>query len=223
MACCNHRVRRLLLGAVAVLVTTGALLTTARTPAPVPMAADQVVWWDQLRQERLIGLLAAIRALQAPPDDPLAPRFDTPDPVPSDPRALGFVWPVRSLVDLTSAFGWRIDPVGGRHQFHHGIDVRCAQGELVRAVTDGTVASSGAGDRVYGSTVTLEHDYRVRSFYAHLSSVGVSEGDHVRAGRVVGRCGATGRATGPHLHLEILFGEVALDPLAFLVPTPSED
>lgn len=209
--------RRWILGAGAVLVMTGAVLGSARTAAQPIAAADEVIWWDELRQEQLISLIATISALQAPPVDPLDPMFEVPDPVPSEPGDLGYVWPVRSLADVTSAFGWRLDPVGGGAQFHHGLDVRCATGEPVRAVTGGIVGEVSS-TATYGPSIVVRHEYRVSSFYGHLSAVAVATGQQVRSGQVIGRCGSAGRATGAHLHLEVRFSGEPLDPLPFLAP-----
>lgn len=105
--------------------------------------------------------------------------------------------------DVTSAFGWRRDPLTGEARFHRGIDVRAAYGQDVAVPAAGQVRFSGTqGD--YGTTVLVEHADGTRTRYAHLSVALVQAGDVVRAGDVIGRAGSTGRATGPHVHVEVL-------------------
>jgi murein DD-endopeptidase MepM/ murein hydrolase activator NlpD len=119
---------------------------------------------------------------------------------------------------ITSGFGWRRDPMTGETRFHKGIDLRAAYGQDVVAAADGRVASSGE-EGSYGTSVVLEHADGTRTRYAHLSVALVHEGDTVRAGQALGRAGSSGRATGPHLHFEVLDRDGApLDPLD---PRPS--
>ena len=72
-----------------------------------------------------------------------------------------------------------------------------------------------------GTSFTLAHGHEVRTFYAHLSTVEVTVGEWVAGGTVLGRVGATGDATGPHLHFEIRIGNAAIDPLRALVRLPA--
>jgi murein DD-endopeptidase MepM/ murein hydrolase activator NlpD len=104
---------------------------------------------------------------------------------------------------VTSGFGWRRDPFTGEARFHKGVDLRAAYGQDVAATAGGKVVFSGnQGD--YGTTVVIEHDNGTRSRYAHLSLALVAAGDAVEAGQLVGQAGQSGRATGPHLHLEVV-------------------
>jgi murein DD-endopeptidase MepM/ murein hydrolase activator NlpD len=104
---------------------------------------------------------------------------------------------------VTSAFGWRADPLTGAVRFHSGVDLRAAYGEAVQAADAGRVVFSGdQGD--YGTTVVLEHADASRTRYAHLSAAIAALGDVVEAGQLIGRAGRSGRATGAHLHFEVL-------------------
>jgi murein DD-endopeptidase MepM/ murein hydrolase activator NlpD len=103
---------------------------------------------------------------------------------------------------VTSGFGWRRDPFTGETRFHRGVDLRAAYGEDVAAAAGGRVAFAGAQGS-YGNTVVVEHANGTRTRFAHLSVALVQEGDTVEPGQVVGRAGSSGRATGPHLHLEV--------------------
>ncbi|MGH9308268.1 MAG: peptidoglycan DD-metalloendopeptidase family protein [Vicinamibacterales bacterium] len=104
---------------------------------------------------------------------------------------------------ITSSFGWRQDPFTGKARFHRGIDVRAAYGQDVQAAGGGRVVFSGT-QRGYGNTVLVEHANGVQTRYAHLSATIVQTGDVVEVGQVVGRAGRSGRATGTHLHFEVL-------------------
>jgi len=104
---------------------------------------------------------------------------------------------------VTSAFGWRRDPVNGAAAFHRGIDIRAVYGQDVQAAGAGRVVSAGR-EGGYGETVVIEHAGGIRTRYAHLSAAVVTPGQEVAAGEVVGRAGRSGRATGTHLHFEVI-------------------
>jgi murein DD-endopeptidase MepM/ murein hydrolase activator NlpD len=105
--------------------------------------------------------------------------------------------------EVTSAFGWRRDPFTNRLKFHQGVDLRAAYGQEVQAAGAGKVVFSGEQGG-YGTSVVIEHDDGTRTRYAHLSAVTVEKGDEVSAGETVGRAGRSGRATGTHLHFEVI-------------------
>jgi murein DD-endopeptidase MepM/ murein hydrolase activator NlpD len=111
----------------------------------------------------------------------------------------------------TSGFGWRTDPFHGAQRFHAGIDLAGAYGQPVPSAGAGKVASVGE-QGAYGLTVVVEHPDGVQTRYAHLSSAAVGVGEEVAAGDIVGRVGQSGRATGPHLHFEVLVGGRRVDP-----------
>lgn len=112
---------------------------------------------------------------------------------------------------VTSAYGWRRDPFTGQTRFHRGIDLAMAYGREVQAAADGRVVFAGdAGG--YGNMVVIEHPSGQQTRYAHLSAATVQAGDTIQAGQVVGRVGQSGRATGPHLHFEVVAEGRALDP-----------
>jgi murein DD-endopeptidase MepM/ murein hydrolase activator NlpD len=119
------------------------------------------------------------------------------------------------LDGVTSAFGWRRDPINGATKFHKGVDLRAAYGEEVRAAADGKIEFAGIQGG-YGQTVVVEHANGVRTRYAHLSATDVREGDTVAAGQPIGRAGKSGRATGTHLHFEVTAHGRAIDPQAWL-------
>ena len=125
----------------------------------------------------------------------------TPDVAPLDgtsPSSLGI-----PTGKVTSGFGWRSDPFHGAAKFHRGIDIRAAYGQDVPTAAPGRVVSAGT-EGGYGQTVVIEHAGGVRTRYAHLSTTLVAPGEEVRDGQVVGRAGHSGRATGTHLHFEVM-------------------
>jgi murein DD-endopeptidase MepM/ murein hydrolase activator NlpD len=113
---------------------------------------------------------------------------------------------------VSSAYGVRKDPIDGDTRMHKGIDIPLAQGVDIRSVKSGTVIESDTRNG-YGNTIVIDHGNGVTTRYAHLSAREVSVGDRVTAGQSLGRAGQTGRATGPHLHLEVRKDGVAIDPL----------
>lgn len=120
--------------------------------------------------------------------------------------------PLKRL-EITSPFGYRIHPVTGIYTFHNGADLR-AQHDTVYAVADGMVVRAAYDDNL-GIFIRLDHGLW-QSSYGHLSQVFVRREDEVNAGDAIGVTGATGRATGEHLHFSICSGNHYTDPLEFL-------
>lgn len=130
-------------------------------------------------------------------------------------RKLPIGSPLLGSPDVTSPFGPRLDPFLGRPAMHTGLDLREDYGTDVRATADGTVVSAGPAGG-YGNMVEIDHGHGLTTRYAHLESVLVEAGRKVTKGDVVGQVGATGRATGPHLHYETRIDGEAVDPTRFL-------
>ena len=112
---------------------------------------------------------------------------------------------------VSSAYGWRADPLNGQTRFHKGTDIALAYGHEVQAAASGRVAFAGEQPG-YGLTVVIDHGAGLETRYAHLSGYSVRVGDAVGSGQVVARSGNSGRSTGPHLHFEVLQGGRAIDP-----------
>lgn len=119
----------------------------------------------------------------------------------------GFAWPIRG--QITSPYGPRW---GG---FHTGIDIDCRTGDPIGASKAGRVISSGWGGG-YGYMVIIDHGNGVTTLYAHMSRLYVGEGTSVSQLRAVGACGATGNATGDHLHFEVRVNGQHQNPMNFL-------
>ena len=112
---------------------------------------------------------------------------------------------------VTSAFGWRSDPMTGQAKFHAGRDIRMAYGQDVHSAAAGTVTFAGERSG-YGTTVEVDHGGGLVTRYAHLSAPAVSVGQAVASGQVIASSGNSGRSTGPHLHFEVLDHGQAVDP-----------
>jgi len=121
---------------------------------------------------------------------------------------IGLIWPLHGR--KTSDFGPRGKSV------HQGIDLAAPKGTPVLASASGRVAYSGNGMKGYGKVVVLKHANDLSTVYAHNSSLEVVMGDIVEQGQVIAKVGATGRASGPHLHFEIRRRGVPENPRQFL-------
>jgi hypothetical protein len=127
----------------------------------------------------------------------------------SAPRCpIGLRRPVRSPI------GDRFGPRGNR--FHAGVDFPAPYGRTVRAAAAGRVVHAGWDSGGYGFLVTVRHTNGVRTMYAHLSRIHVHRNQWVSAGTRVGEVGASGEATGPHLHFEVRVRGAAVNPLPAL-------
>jgi murein DD-endopeptidase MepM/ murein hydrolase activator NlpD len=123
------------------------------------------------------------------------------------------IWPAHGW--LTGTFGGRSDPFTHEPGFHEGLDISTEKGQPVFATADGTVeTASYTGD--YGNLVIIRHGFGLSTRYGHLSKFNVKVGDAVRRGDVIGYVGATGRATGTHVHYEILANGRPINPLQIL-------
>jgi peptidoglycan hydrolase-like protein with peptidoglycan-binding domain len=121
--------------------------------------------------------------------------------------------PMKLLAPVAGAYGDLYGPRGNR--FHAGIDIPASKGTPVGAAAAGRVVFAAVGEG-FGKLVVLEHAHGVRTRYAHLSRITVRVGQYVKASATVGLVGATGEATGPHLHFEVLVRGANVDPLSAL-------
>jgi murein DD-endopeptidase MepM/ murein hydrolase activator NlpD len=123
--------------------------------------------------------------------------------------------PIPLSSPMPGPYGNLFGPRGNR--FHSGIDFPAQRGAPVDAAASGQVIFAGWAAGGWGKLVTLAHASGVRTMYAHLSRVAVRVGQRVVAGQRVGRVGASGHASGPHLHFEVRLGGAAVDPLGGLL------
>ena len=145
-----------------------------------------------------------------PPAVEVAPDPRSPS---AEPTAVGFgpfvlQYPVPGH-GITSGFG---ENRGG--DLHNGIDIGAPAGTPILSAADGVVELAGWLDAGAGNGVILRHDggWQTRYFHMITDELPVAVGDRVAAGQVIGHVGSTGRSTGPHLHFEIVFGPVRMDP-----------
>ncbi len=111
-------------------------------------------------------------------------------------------------------FGMRRDPFTGNRSFHPGLDLSAPVGSKVIATADGVVRFAGR-QLNYGKLVKIEHRFGLTTRYGHLKESAVKRGQVIRKGDVIGYVGATGRATGPHVHYEVRLNGRSLNPLRF--------
>jgi len=121
---------------------------------------------------------------------------------------------------ISSGFGMRMHPILGYSTLHRGVDFAAAAGSPVQAAGDGVVVAAGPFGS-YGNYVRIRHDSSYSTAYAHLQRLarGVHVNSRVHQGEIIGYVGATGRATGPHLHYEVLKNDVQLNPRGLRLPS----
>ena len=134
-------------------------------------------------------------------------------------RAKAFLRSPVEFSRVSSGFGGRFHPIFKNWRAHTGVDFAAPTGTRVIATSDGTIVAAGSRGG-YGNAVEVRHGGSVTTIYAHLSGFakGVRAGLRVRQGEPIGYVGATGYATGPHLHYEFKIGGMHQDPLRVALP-----
>ncbi len=125
-----------------------------------------------------------------------------------------YLWPSASSYYVTSTFGMRLHPILGYTRMHYGIDIGASYGTKIYA-SDGGIVITSEESYSYGNYVMIAHGNGRYTLYAHMSQRLVSVDDVVSQGDVIGYVGATGYATGPHIHFEIYENDERVDPLQF--------
>ena len=116
------------------------------------------------------------------------------------------------LIMISSHFGVRSDPFYFFEQVHSGLDFVAPAGKNVYATGNGTVTFVQYSRTGYGNEIVIDHKFGFGSRYGHLDTVLVKEGEAIKRGQVIGTVGQTGRATGPHLHYEVLYENKPVNP-----------
>ncbi|SFP20954.1 M23 family metallopeptidase [Hydrogenimonas thermophila] len=118
---------------------------------------------------------------------------------------------------ITGKYGNRIHPILKKKEFHQGIDLRAPLKTPVRAPADGIVEFAGPHKRSgFGVLLILDHAYGFKTLYGHLYKCKVKTGDFVKKGDIIAYTGNSGLSNGPHLHYEIRYLQISLNPLKFI-------
>ena len=120
-------------------------------------------------------------------------------------------WPMAGGGWVSSRFGYRTDPFTGRKAFHEGVDIAARRGSEVRAMAAGVVTFAGRKPG-YGLVIEVNHGNGYQTRYAHAQELIAKDGDRLEKGDPVALVGRTGRATGTHVHIEVLKNGKAVNP-----------
>jgi len=214
---------------------------TGGTAGENALYAAQAAWLSGFGRQEGTGTLGlkidpqatpAVAATPAPQPEATPEPTPTPEPAVEHVDYAGPALPDNTSMDkyrldvgetvspvmgvLTSPFGWREHPVDGEEKFHNGVDLAVNTGTQVKAFADGVVDYIGDDPDQYGLYLQISHANGVKSFYAHCSQLLVSQGQTVKAGDTVALSGDTGNTTGPHLHLELRFNGVRINPIYYI-------
>ena len=127
------------------------------------------------------------------------------------------LWPLKDVRGwITTPFGPAIHPFTGQWYLHKGIDIAQAMGTPIVATANGKVSKIDYEPLGYGHYIDLKHNYGFSTRYGHLSRSYVTKGQDVVRGQIIAAMGASGLATGPHLHYEVRIGTEVVDPTKYL-------
>lgn len=138
-----------------------------------------------------------------------------PEGVSMEQAVLGFSYTAPLNGTVSSPFGYRDHPTAGAERFHYGVDLAAEEGTEIACFAKGTVKAVGESSS-YGKYLIVTHAGGTETLYAHCSAVTVSSGQAVDRGETIAKVGATGMATGPHLHFELQQEGVYLNPIYYV-------
>ncbi|MCI7140597.1 M23 family metallopeptidase [Alistipes sp.] len=130
----------------------------------------------------------------------------------------------KQLTLLTASYGMRIHPFYKTLQSHQGVDYTIPEGSRVFATADGVVRDVATRNSTHGLTVVIDHGNGYETSYSHLSKTNVRRGQSVRRGDIIALSGDTGLSLAPHLHYEVRYNGMRVDPIHyfFMELSPSE-
>jgi len=202
-----------------------------------PSAVLTVRWPDGRSEARTLSVAPRLYEVQRV--DGLPPKTVTPDPATleriradadevrrvrrrdsdEDGFAGRLIWPARG--PLSGVYGSQRILNGEPRAPHLGVDIAAPAGTPVLAAAGGTVTLARSLV-LTGNTAIIDHGHGLSTTYAHMAELAVKEGQHVARGQEIGTVGATGRATGPHLHWGLEWFETRLDPMLAAGPMPQQ-
>jgi murein DD-endopeptidase MepM/ murein hydrolase activator NlpD len=121
----------------------------------------------------------------------------------------------KDLTRTASGWGFRIHPIYKILKFHYGMDFTAPTGTEIYATGDGRIITVEWSRRGYGNQIIIDHGYRYKTMYAHLSDFNVRLGQEVKRGDVIGYVGNTGLSTAPHLHYEVYMNNKKVNPINY--------
>ena len=122
--------------------------------------------------------------------------------------------PIKIITKVTSSYSERINPISKLKEFHYGIDYAAKAGTPVYATGDGVIEEAKIKGG-FGKTVKIDHENSYKSLYGHLSKILVKQGEAIKRGDTLGFVGSSGYSTGNHLHYEIYYGYIPVNPIIF--------
>ncbi|WDS38044.1 M23 family metallopeptidase [Pseudoxanthomonas sp.] len=199
---------------------TGPLQVQVSAPGAAPQSVSIAVTARDWPTERVNGVPP--KSVNPPPE--IAARIQREQAQVSAARdrdddrtdfVAAFIWPVQGRISgrfgNARVYNGQPSPAG-----HSGMDIAVPTGTPVKAPAAGIVTFAAPDLYLTGGTVLLDHGYGVSSNFLHLSRIDVKVGDRITQGQVIGAVGATGRATGPHLHWGMSWFDTRIDPLLVL-------
>lgn len=189
------------------------LQRTAGASTPAPASTTSNTRTPLAASDAPSGSISLAQMLGRPVTSATRPGPPAADAPVARPGTGLYVLPVDGR--LSSTFGPRLHPITGEMRPHRGIDLAAPTGTPIAAMAAGTVTFAG-WQNGYGNVVIIQHGDGTETRYAHQDTMGVSVGQEVAAGELIGTVGSTGRSTGPHLHLELRRDGDAVDPAPYL-------
>lgn len=141
--------------------------------------------------------------------------------VESDNSAKGMMFPIKKAdvpnVYISSPYGMRTHPITGEYKMHSGVDIAGGgiNNQPIYAAQAGKVIFAGTKGG-YGNYIIVDHGQGITTCYAHCNSIGVTVGQQVKQGQVIGKVGSTGASTGPHLHFEVRIDGATTNPMNYV-------